>query len=69
MRSRGGLQIVPDRIAAGGVDDGVRLPALREQAPVLALDEALQGIAARYGERTAELVAMQLELPRGRPSR
>lgn len=69
IRSRGGLQIVPDRVAVGGAADGVRLPVLRGQAPVLALDETLRSIAARYGERTAELVAMQLELPRGRPSR
>jgi putative intracellular protease/amidase len=69
VRSRGGLQLVPDRVAAGEAGDGVRLPAQRELAPMQALDEALRGIAARYGERTAELVAMQLELPRAPPSR
>jgi hypothetical protein len=32
--------------------------------PARALDAALHGIAARYGERTADFVAMQLEYPK-----
>jgi hypothetical protein len=31
--------------------------------PAQALDQALAGIADRYGDDTAELVAMQLEYP------
>ena len=32
--------------------------------PALALDETLRAIGARYGSRTADFVAMQLEYPR-----
>jgi len=40
------------------------LPAVGDQQPARALDEALYGIRARYGVRTADFVAMQLEYPR-----
>ena len=35
-----------------------------DRPPAQALDEALHAIAARYGMRTADFVAMQLEYPR-----
>ena len=40
------------------------LPAIGDRQPAGALDEALRGITARYGVRTADFVAMQLEYPR-----
>jgi hypothetical protein len=42
------------------------LPALGDQPPANALDQVLRAIEARYGMRTADFVAMQLEYPRHR---
>lgn len=62
VESRNGIRIIPDRVAADWPADR-RLPAIGEQQPADALDEALTEIAARYGGRTADIVAMQLEYP------
>ncbi len=59
-RTRGGIGILPDQVAAGWPAERL-LPAVGERQPAGALDQALQGIAARYGMRTADFVAMQLE--------
>jgi hypothetical protein len=40
------------------------LPSIGKVEPVKALEQALRAIAARYGARTADFVAMQLEYPR-----
>ncbi|MHC4054349.1 DJ-1/PfpI family protein [Bradyrhizobium sp. 25ACV] len=61
--SRGGLRILPDKVAADWParqtpPDTVDLP------PARALDQTLSAIDARYGARTADFVAMQLEYPR-----
>ncbi|MDH1729938.1 DJ-1/PfpI family protein [Pseudomonas chengduensis] len=55
-RSASGLAFVPQR-------DGAGLPALpgRQVDAAWAIDEALDGIAERYGEATRRLVAAQLE--------
>jgi len=42
------------------------MPAIDNAKPAEALDSALGGIAARYGTRTTDFVAMQLEYPRHR---
>ena len=63
LRSRNGIGILPDRIATNWPAER-RLPAVGEQAPAKALDQTLHAIAARYGARTADFVAMQLEYPR-----
>jgi hypothetical protein len=63
QQSRGGLRILPDQIAADWPADRL-LPAVTELQPAEALDRSLQGIEARYGTRTADFVAMQLEYPR-----
>jgi putative intracellular protease/amidase len=63
VESRNGLRILPDRVAAGWPADR-RLPALGAHPPAQALHEALAGIESRYGSGTADVVAMQLELPR-----
>ena len=68
QESRNGLKIVPDRIVSNWPGEG-RLPAIGDRQPARALDEALYGIAARYGPRTARFVAMQLEYPRRREAR
>ncbi|MEY9185839.1 putative intracellular protease/amidase [Bradyrhizobium sp. USDA 326] len=61
--SRGGLRILPDRIAADWPAKRTP-PAAVDLPPARALDQTLQSIDARYGPRTADFVAMQLEYPR-----
>jgi transcriptional regulator GlxA family with amidase domain len=62
QESRNGIRILPDRVAPSWpVHD--RLPAVGNRQPAGVLDDALHGIAARYGDRTANFVAMQLEYP------
>ena len=60
--TRNGMRVVPDAIDADGTGENA-LPAI-DQRPKQALDAALQGIEARYGMRTADFVATQLEYPR-----
>lgn len=62
LQTRHGIRILPDRVASDWPMDRT-LPAIADR-PALALDHALAGIAARYGGRTADFVAMQLEYPR-----
>ena len=61
--SRSGLGILPDRIAADW-PAAQTPPAATGLPPVQALDQTLRAIDARYGPRTADFVAMQLEYPR-----
>ena len=63
QQTRTGLRIVPDQIAASWPAEYL-LPAIANRQPARALDEALHGIGTRYGMRTADFVAMQLEYPR-----
>ncbi|MFK4485800.1 putative intracellular protease/amidase [Bradyrhizobium sp. USDA 336] len=61
--SRSGLGILPDRIAGSWpVEQAV--PDSGASPPARALDETLRAIETRYGARTADFVAMQLEYPR-----
>jgi transcriptional regulator GlxA family with amidase domain len=60
--SRNGIRIVPDRASINAAADRL-LPAVGQRKPAEALDEALVAIEARYGTRTASIVAMQLEYP------
>jgi putative intracellular protease/amidase len=66
QQSRNGIGILPDRVATSSPAQEL-LPAIGELKPAQALDRALRGIEARYGERTADFVAMQLEYPRQEP--
>lgn len=66
VMTRNGIRIIPDAVA-GDWPAGTLLPALSDTPPALALDQTLRAIEARYGARTAEFVAMQLEYP-GAPS-
>ncbi len=61
--SRSGLRIIPDRVATEWPDEQL-VPAFADRKPAEALDQALFQIGARYGDRTARVVAMQLEYPR-----
>lgn len=63
VESRNGMRILPDQVAAAWPADR-RLPAVDAHPPAQALDDALTGIETRYGTGTADVVAMQLELPR-----
>jgi hypothetical protein len=67
LRTKHGVRIVPDRIAADWTAERV-LPAIDDR-PAQALDGALRSIEMRYGNRTADFVAMQLEYPRPPASR
>jgi putative intracellular protease/amidase len=66
LETRNGLRIVPEQVAASWPAER-RLPPIGGLPPAKALDQALQGIEARYGTSTADFVAMQLEYPRARP--
>jgi hypothetical protein len=60
--SRNGIRILPDRVTAGWPANHLLPPV--DQPPARALDDALQQITSRYGTRTADFVAMQLEYPK-----
>ena len=64
-QSRNGLRIYPDQVAANWPADR-RLPPLADRRPAEVLDETLRAMTARYGTRTTDFVAMQLEYPRQR---
>lgn len=66
IETANGLRVIPDRIDSGGTADGL-LPEIGDRPPAAALDQALEAIAERYGDRTAYVVVMQLEYPRNRP--
>ena len=68
QQTRNGIRILPDQVAASWPAERL-LPAVGDRQPARALDEALHGITARYGMRTADFVAMQLEYPKPGPSR
>lgn len=57
-----GLRILPDQVEAdkSGYQN---LRPIGDRKPAVALDETLQTISDRYGARTADFVAMQLEYP------
>jgi putative intracellular protease/amidase len=61
--TRNGLRILPQQVATSWPAER-RLPPIGDLKPAEALDQALRGIEARYGMRTADFVAMQLEYPR-----
>lgn len=61
--SRSGLRILPDKVAADWPAKQTP-PAVVDLPPARALDQTLHAIDARYGPRTADFVAMQLEYPR-----
>jgi transcriptional regulator GlxA family with amidase domain len=62
QQTRNGIRIFPDEVAPSWPADRL-LPAMWDRRPAKALDETLHAIADRYGKRTADFVAMQLEYP------
>lgn len=65
QQTRNGIRIFPDQVATSWPAKRL-LPAIGNRQPAKALDQALHGIATRYGMRTADFVAMQLEYPKAR---
>jgi hypothetical protein len=65
QQTRNGIRILPDEVALSWPAERL-LPSVGDRKPAEALDDALQGIATRYGTRTTDFVAMQLEYPRHR---
>jgi putative intracellular protease/amidase len=64
-RTRNGLHIVPDQIADAPSSGQQHLLTIDDTPPAKIIDATLRSIANRYGTRTADVVAMQLEYPRG----
>lgn len=62
LGTHSGLQIVPDEIGARSPSEQP-LIMVGGKPPATVLDETLRSIAHRYGTRTADVVAMQLEYP------
>jgi putative intracellular protease/amidase len=63
LETRNGIRILPDQVATSWPAEHL-IRAIGDRQPAIALDQALHGITARYGMRTADFVAMQLEYPR-----
>jgi putative intracellular protease/amidase len=61
--SKHGIRILPDRVAADWPAERL-MATIGDRPPAKALDHALLAISERYGTRTADFVAMQLEYPR-----
>ena len=61
--TKNGVRIVPDRTGAS-LPAGQRVSTFADLGPAVALDRVLDAITARFGRRTADVVAMQLEYPR-----
>jgi putative intracellular protease/amidase len=57
-----GIRIFPDQVATSWPAEHL-MPPIGDQQPARALDQALGEIETRYGTRTADIVAMQLEYP------
>lgn len=65
IKTQSGLRLIPDRTATIWPDERRISEAVRLK-PVEALGETLAHIAERYGDDTADFVAMQLEYPERR---
>jgi putative intracellular protease/amidase len=63
VSSRGGIGVRPDQASGAWPAERLVRPA-GERPPAQALDDTLAAITTRYGARTADFVAMQLEYPR-----
>jgi transcriptional regulator GlxA family with amidase domain len=63
VETRNGVRIIPDASDADR-PTADHIHSFSDRKAVDALDQALLAITARYGERTARVVAMQLEYPR-----
>ena len=68
QQTRNGIRIFPDQVVTSWPAERL-LPESGGRKPAAALDRTIDGIAVRYGMRTADFVAMQLEYPRERAPR
>jgi transcriptional regulator GlxA family with amidase domain len=68
VETANGIRVLPDRSAAEWPEEH-RVSTFPEHSPKEALDLSLRAIGARYGERTTDVVAMQLEYPRSNGAR
>jgi transcriptional regulator GlxA family with amidase domain len=66
QQTSNGVRIIPDKVASSWPAEDL-LPTVGNRKPARALDEALRAITARYGIRTADMVAMKLEYPKSAP--
>lgn len=64
---RDGIRILPDQVVSDWPADR-KVAAMADTQPAKALDRTLEDIGARYGARTTNFVAMQLEYPRREPA-
>ncbi|MEX4009336.1 DJ-1/PfpI family protein [Neoaquamicrobium sediminum] len=62
ITSKNGARIVPDRSGSWRGDE--RIADFADAKPAQVLDATLQAIEQRYGRRTTDVVAMELEYPR-----
>lgn len=63
IETMNGVRVIPDRSGAGWPRTR-QVSTFPDRGPAQALDRTLEAIAARYGSRTTDVVAMQLEYPR-----
>jgi putative intracellular protease/amidase len=63
VETRNGVRVIPDRSGTNWPEDQ-RISTFPERKPADALDQALHAITMRYGERTTNVVTMQLEYSR-----
>ncbi len=64
LPTRSGLLLLPERVAGGANPPDLMLPPLDNAMPAgRALDQVLESIALRYGDRTAFRVALDFEYP------
>lgn len=63
---RNGIQVLPDAVGPAGKNDE-RIGAPGMSPPAAMIDRTLAAIAGRYGDKTADVVAMQLEYVRHSP--
>lgn len=61
--SRNGIRILPDQVVANWPVERL-LPPVGDRRPAEVLDDTLRDMTDRYGSRTTDFVAMQLEYPR-----
>jgi putative intracellular protease/amidase len=61
--SRNGIRILPDQVVANWPAERL-LPSVGDSKPAEVLDDTLRAMTTRYGARTTDFVAMQLEYPR-----
>ncbi|RZS80787.1 DJ-1/PfpI family protein [Pigmentiphaga kullae] len=62
IETRDKVRVIPEA-APADLSSARHMAAFTDQRPAQALDRTLQAIAGRYGARTADVVALQLEYP------